>query len=93
MQQIKPVEPIIVGPYDRQVPTCPFLPAATTATCFSVDAGDPLMTHYYVVFRVNGTMQKGEYQIQVAEDGLLVLFVCAIPSRSFDKKILKKIYS
>jgi len=61
-----------------------------------------LTTHYYasgvydyadVFFRVNGTMKKGEYQIQVAEDGLLVLFVCAIPSRSFDKKILKKIYS
>ena len=36
-------------------------------------------------------MQKGEYQIQVAKDGLLVLFVRAIPSRSFDKNILKKI--
>jgi len=36
-------------------------------------------------------MQKGEYQIQVAEDCLLVLFVRAIPSRSFDTKILKKI--
>jgi hypothetical protein len=38
-------------------------------------------------------MQKGEYQIQVAKDGLLVLFIRAIPSRSFDKKILKKILS
>jgi len=36
-------------------------------------------------------MKKGEHQIQVAEDGLSVSFVCAIPSRSFDKKILKKI--
>ncbi len=72
--------------------------AATAATCFSVDAGDPLTTHYYaegvydyadVVFRVNGTMQKGEYQIQVVEDGLSVSFVRAIPSCSFDKKILK----
>ena len=56
------------------------------------------MTHYYaegvydyadVVFRVNGTMQKGEYQIQVAGRPS-VSFVHAIPSRSFDKKILKK---
>ena len=35
-------------------------------------------------------MQKGEYQIQVAEDGLSVSFVRAIPSSSFVKKILKK---
>ena len=68
--------------------------AATAVTSFSVDAGDPLTTHYYaegvydyadVVFCVNGMMQKGEYLIQVAEDGLLVLFVRAIPSHSFDK--------
>ena len=74
--------------------------AAAAVTSFSVDAGDPLTTHYYaegvydyanVVFCINGTMQKGEYQIQVAKDGLLVLFVRAIPSRSFDKKILKQI--
>ncbi len=46
-----------------------------------------------VVFHVNGTMQKGEYQVQEAEDGLslLVSFVRAISSRSFDKKILCKI--
>ena len=36
-------------------------------------------------------MQKGEHAVQVAKDGLLVLFVCAICSRSFDKKILHKI--
>jgi len=36
-------------------------------------------------------MQKGEYLIQVAKDGLLVSFVFAVPSHSFDKKILKKI--
>jgi hypothetical protein len=81
-------------------PPPPAAVAATAATCFSVNAGDPLTTHYYaegvydyadVVFRVNGTMQKGEYLIQVVEDGLLVLFVRAIPSRSFDKNILKKI--
>jgi hypothetical protein len=73
--------------------------AAAAATSFSVDAGDPLTTHYYaegvygyadLVFRVNSTIQKGEYQIQMAEDGLSVSFVRAIPSRSFDKKIIKK---
>ena len=76
--------------------------AAAAATSFSVDAGDPLTTHYYaegvydyanIVFRFNGTMQKSEYLIQVAEDGLLVSFICAIPSRSFDKKILKKYWA
>ena len=36
-------------------------------------------------------MQKGEYQGRVAEDGLSVSFVHAISSRSFDKKILRKI--
>jgi len=58
------------------------------------------MAHYYaggvydyanVVFCVNGTMQKGEYQVQVAKDGLSILFIHAISSRSFDKKILRKI--
>ena len=43
-----------------------------------------------MVFCVNGTMQKGEYQVRVAEDGLSVSFVRAISSRSFDKKILRK---
>ena len=36
-------------------------------------------------------MQKGEYLIQVTDDGLLVSFIHAIPSHSFDKKILKQI--
>jgi hypothetical protein len=36
-------------------------------------------------------MQKSEYQVCVAEDGLLVSFVRAISSMSFDKKILRKI--
>ena len=44
-----------------------------------------------VVFCVNGTMQTGEYQVRVAEDGLSALFVCAILSHSFDKSILRKI--
>jgi hypothetical protein len=74
--------------------------AAATATSFSIDAEDPLTAHCYaegaydyadVVFRVNGTMQKSEYQVRVAEDGLSVLFVRAISSMSFDKRILHKI--
>jgi hypothetical protein len=74
--------------------------AAAAATSFSVDAEDPLTAHYYavgaydyadVVFHVNGTMQKSEYQVRVAKDGLLVSFVRAISSMSFDKKILRKI--
>ncbi len=36
-------------------------------------------------------MQKSEYQVRVAEDGLSVSFVRAISSMSFDKKILRKI--
>jgi len=81
-------------------PPPPAAAAAAAATSFSVDAEDPLTAHYYavgaynyteVVFRVNGTMQKSEYQVHVAEDGLWVSFVCAISSRSFDKRILRKI--
>jgi hypothetical protein len=34
-------------------------------------------------------MQKGEYQVRVAKDGLSVSFVSAISSRSFDKRILQ----
>ena len=83
-----------------EMPPPPAAVAATTATSFSVDATDPLTAHYYAdgvydyadaVFCVNGTMQKSDYRIQVAEDGLLVSFLCAICSRSFDKKILRKI--
>jgi hypothetical protein len=74
--------------------------ATAAATSFSIDAEDPLTDNYYavgvydyadVVFRVNRMMQKGEYQVRVAEDGLSVSFVRAISSRSFDKKILRKI--
>ena len=36
-------------------------------------------------------MQKGEYEVRLAKDGLLVLFRRAICSRSFNKKILRKI--
>ena len=74
--------------------------APAAATSFSIDAEDPITVSDYavgaydyadVVFRINGTMQKSEYQVRVAEDGLSVSFVRAISSRSFDKKILRKI--
>ena len=74
--------------------------AAAVATSFSVDAEDPITVSDYavgaydyadVVFRINGTMQKSEYQVRVAEDGMSVSFLRAISSRSFDKKILRKI--
>ena len=60
--------------------------AAAAATSFSVNAEDPLTAHYYyadrvydytsVVFRVNGMMQKGEYQVRVAKDGLGLVRLC-----------------
>jgi hypothetical protein len=74
--------------------------APAAATSFSIDAEDPITVSDYavgaydyadVVFRINGTMQKSEYQVRVAEDGLSVSFVRAISSKSFDKKILGKI--
>ena len=55
--------------------------ATANATSFSVDALDPLTSHYYadgfydhadVVYCINGTMQEGKYQVQVAKDGLSV---------------------
>ena len=81
-------------------PPPPPAAAAAAATSFSIDATDPLTASYYavgpydyadVVFRVNGTMEKNEYQVRVAEDGLSVSFVRAISSLSFDKRILRKI--
>ena len=74
--------------------------AAAAPTSFSIKAEDPFTATYYadgvhdyaeVVFHVNGTMQKGEYKVQVAKDSLSVLFRRAICSRSFNKKILRKI--
>jgi hypothetical protein len=81
-------------------PPPPAAAAAAAATSFSIDATDPITAYYYaegaydyadVVFRVNGTMHKSEYQVRVAEDGLSVSFLRAISSLSFDKRILKKI--
>jgi hypothetical protein len=73
---------------------------AAAATSFSINAEDPITVSDYavgaydyinVVFRVNETMQKSEYQVRVAEDGLSVSFVRAISLITFDKKILCKI--
>jgi hypothetical protein len=36
-------------------------------------------------------MEYGEYKVQVAKDGCLILFVLAIHAKLFDKIILKKI--
>ena len=81
-------------------PTAATAAAAAATTSFSVDADNPFSHNYYadgvcdyatVVFHVNGMMQNGEYEMRVAEDGLLVLFLRAICSHSFDKKILCKI--
>jgi len=61
-------------------------------------AEDPFTESYYadrvydytnIVFRVNGTKQKGEYEVRVAEDGLSVSFQRAICSRFFNKQILR----
>jgi hypothetical protein len=74
--------------------------APAAATSFSIDAEDPITVSDYavgaydyadVVFRINGTMEKSEYQVRVVEDGLSVSFVRAISSKSFDKTILRKI--
>ena len=45
-----------------------------------------------MVFCINETMQKDEYEVRVAEDGRSLLFLRAIRSRyHFNKKILHKI--
>ena len=40
---------------------------------------------------VNGTIKKGSYDVQVAKDGLSLLWQWASRSECFNKKILKKI--
>jgi hypothetical protein len=81
-------------------PPPPAAAPAAAATSFSIDATDPLTASYNavgpydyadVVFCINRTMEKNEYQVRVAEDGLSVSFVRAIFSLSFDKRILRKI--
>jgi hypothetical protein len=101
------VKPLLTKPTKKDMAAASAKPpppaaaaVAAAATSFSVDAEDPLTAHYYAVgaydyadvaFRVNGTMQKREYQVRVAKDGLSVSFLGAISSLSFDKKILQKI--
>jgi len=75
-QKVKPIPTAKAAPKkesaaaDAKPPPPAAAAAADTATSFSVDAGDPLTTHYYaegvydyadVVFHINGAMQKGEY--------------------------------
>jgi hypothetical protein len=52
-----------------------------------------LHSHNYanVAICVNGTMEKGEYKVQVAKDSLSLLLLHAIQARSFDKNIFHKI--
>jgi hypothetical protein len=98
--QTKPTKKDMVAASAKPPPPATAAAAAATATSFSIDAEDPITVSDYavgaydyadVVFRINGTMQKSEYQVRVAEDGLSVSFVRAISSKSFDKKILGKI--
>jgi hypothetical protein len=51
---------------------------------------DPLIVSYHppgkhdyanVVFRVNGTIEYAEYEVQVAKDGRSILFVRAIHAK------------
>ncbi len=65
----------------------------------SIEAEDPLTISYYaigkhdytdVVFRVNKTMEYGEYKVQMNKDGHSILFVRTICALLFDNTILKK---
>jgi hypothetical protein len=96
----KPTKKDMAAASAKPPPPAAAAAAPAVATSFSVDAEDPITVSDYavgaydyadVVFRINGTMQKREYQVRVAEDGLLVSFVRAIFAMSFDKKILRKI--
>jgi hypothetical protein len=71
------------------------LPAIST---FSIKLADSLTVSYYadgvhdyasVVIQVNRTMEYGEYEVQVANDGHSILFVHAIHARLLTKKIIK----
>jgi hypothetical protein len=96
----KPTKKDMAAASAKPPPPAAAAAAPAAATSFSIDAEDPITVSYYavgaydyadVVFRINGTMQKREYQVRVAEDSLSVSFVRAISSMSFDKKILCKI--
>jgi hypothetical protein len=67
---------------------------------FLIDATDHFLVAYYskgvndyadVAIMVNGTIKKGSYDVQVAEDGLSLSWRWASRSECFDKEILKKI--
>jgi hypothetical protein len=67
---------------------------------FSINATNRFLVAYYgkgvndyadVAIMVNGTIKKGSYDVQVAKDGLLLLWRRASRSECFDKEILKKI--
>jgi hypothetical protein len=77
--------------------SAPKLPNIRT---YSIEAEDPFTVSYHangkhdytdVVIWVNGTMEYSEYEVQVAKDGHLISFICAIRAKLFDKTILKKI--
>ncbi len=61
---------------------------------YSIKAEDPFTISYYTngkhdyanaVICVNGTMEYGEYEVQVAKDGRSILFVHPIYVKSFNK--------
>ncbi len=92
----KPTKKDMAAASAKPPPPAAAAAAPAAATSFSVDAEDPITVSYYavgaydyadVVFRINGTMQKNEYQVRVAEDGLSISFVRAISSMFFDKRI------
>ena len=71
------VKPLPTKPTKKDIAAAAAQPpppaAAAAATSFSVDAKHPLTDNYYadgtydyadVVFRINGTMQKGEHQVR-----------------------------
>ena len=96
----KPTKKDMAAASAKSPPPAAAAAAPAAATSFSINAEDPITVSDYavgaydyadVVFHINGTMQKREYQVRVAEDGLSVSFVRAISAMSFDKKILRKI--
>ena len=66
---------------------------------FLIGATDRFLIAYYakgvndyadIAIMVNGIIKKGSYDVQVAEDGLLLSWRWASRSKCFDKEILKK---
>ena len=74
----------------------PYAPAKRN---FLIDATDRFLVAYYskivngyadVAIMVNGIIKKGSYDVQVAKDGLLLLWRWASCSECFKMEILKK---